>query len=285
MDLTGLLEEPAHARRRCFGCRSPLIPKHALLFAQVLRRGDRLALRQPEAPKLPKLIRVLSPLLPDGIALLQRGRTEDRNLDSGKKVQFHAGVDIIGFALFRLPHGHQVLHGRQVRKVIVTEKPELLQCFGASQLLIRGALQDSAGHPAHVLQRPQKVRGHLLCVRLSATVDRGDSGLGARFSLRVFRPGLDHMIGVQRSDDLAGAHARRKAADMVTVPMRRDDNVQLTAALRLDVLRDLLHIIFRPVLGGRSAAVIHQHVAIGLGVVKCDEEAIAKTDVVHSNRN
>jgi len=124
------------------------------------------------------------------------------------------------------------------------------------------------------------MRSHVVPIGLAAGIDRRAGSERAGPGLRILRPGLNHHIRIELRDDLPGARAGRKPADMIAMPVSGDDDVQLRATDLLDGLSDPQHVVLLPAApGGRDAAEVHEHVPRALRIVECQEEAVSETDI------
>ena len=123
----------------------------------------------------------------------------------------------------------------------------------------------------------------------------GGRGDGGRHTLEVLRgvgalrPRLDDELWLEPRDDVAGRVVLLvggEAADVVFVPVRRDEHVQRLADDLRDLLGDLGHeVLLR--LGrvlGRAEVDEHVPVAGAAGIVERQQEAVAEPDSVAAQR-
>src|SRR5712671_6156144 len=106
--------------------------------------------------------------------------------------------------------------------------------------------------------------------------------------LRIFSPRLHYEIGFKRSDDTAcclASFVGRKSRNVVTVPVGRDDGMQLATCSLLDVLGNVHHARLWHPFGKTSRAEIDQYVPFRFSaVLKTDEKAITESDVIGADR-
>src|SRR5262249_25926010 len=110
---------------------------------------------------------------------------------------------------------------------------------------------------------------------------------GVRCQLRIFGPRLHDEIRLERFDDVACSFAsflRGKSRNVVAVPMRGHDGVELAPGPLFDVFGYIHHARFWYPCGKTSRSEIDQHVSFRFSAVrKADEKAITESDVVSAD--
>ena len=219
-------------------------------------------------------------ILDGDVAVLLDGRRAKNLYDDARQNRLHVKrlVRMQVERLALLAHFDQVFDSALVGDVVFANETEKVPFFPrqAEHSLLgvgqrAGELLERCGKAVHVGKR------------LREGMRAGLGAVGILWDVRILRPGLQHKLRLQPGDDVARpllVRRRCETADVVLVPMRRNDDVERSAANFLDFRGHRFHVVLGRPFRGACRSEVDENVAIApVRVGETQQETVAEADI------